>query len=112
MAWIELGIFGSIIIEHLQLTHAHIGRVSTAGIADRQTIVATCGNFDFQAHHKIRIFLGSEDGAALARLAGDRTVHDLIVVHRAFPSSEVLAIEDRDESIISDKRGAGEESKA
>jgi len=38
--------------------------------------------------------------AALALLADNRAVNDLVVVHRPGPAGEVLAVEDRGEAVL------------
>src|SRR6185295_3522853 len=53
-----------IVIKNLQLTHAHIGRVALAWIANRQTVIATGRELDFKTHYEVGVFLFGVDGAA------------------------------------------------
>src|SRR5205823_2974235 len=82
------GGFLIIIIEHLDLTHTHVGGIAFTGIADSQAVVAAWRQLELQARDIITEFFFSKNGAAFFRTAGDRAVLYLVVFQRAGPRSE------------------------
>ena len=103
----KLGIFLCGVVEHLQFAHAHVGGVALAGVPNSETIVAAFGQLDLQAHDKIVVAVLGVDGAAFAGLALDGAVGDLIVVNRAGPTGEILAVKEGLEAfLLSDRAEA------
>lgn len=92
--------FVVVVVEHLQLAHADVGRVSLTGISNSESIVSAGRNLEVQADDEIAVFRFGEDRATLARFAGDGSLRDFVVVDGAFPAGEVLAVEDADKTVL------------
>ena len=80
------------VVEDLQFTHAKVGRVALAGIADGEAVVAAGRQFDLQPRDEIGEFLLRVDRAAFLQLPHDRAVLHLIFLHRAGPAFEIFAV--------------------
>ena len=91
---VELRVLRRGVVEHLQFAHAGVGGVAFARVADREAVVAAGRQLELEARDEVRVLLLRVDGAALFRLAANRAVYDLVVVERARPAGEVLAVED------------------
>src|SRR5262249_7058839 len=95
LAWVEVGVLLGRIIEDLELAHADVGGVAIAGVADGQAVVAAGRQLYFQTGHEIAVLVLGVDGASLAWPADDGAILDLVLIHRAGPAGEILAVEYR-----------------
>ena len=103
----KLGIILCGVVEYLQFAHAHIGGVPFAGVTNGEAIVAAFGQFDLQPHDEVAIAVLGVDGTTFAGLALDGAVSDLVVVNRAGPTGEIIAVEERLEAfLLSDRAEA------
>ena len=82
-------------VENLQFAHPHVSRVAPARVPDRQPVVAGLGQLDLKSHHEITVLVLGEEVTTLALLATNGPVDDLVVVDRAGPAIESLAVENR-----------------
>src|SRR5260221_672846 len=87
-----------IIIEYLDFTHAFVGGVPVAWITNRQPVVASGRQLDLKPRDKISKLLFGVNCAALSWPASDSPLLHLIIIQRAGPAFEILAIEDRFET--------------
>ena len=82
-------------IEHLQFAHPGIGRLAGTGIANRQPVVTTGWQSEFEARDKIGILFFGEQCAPFAWFANDCAVCDGVTFDGPIPTSEVGSVEYR-----------------
>lgn len=90
---IELAVLGMLGIEHLQLGHARVSGIALAGIANRQSIVATGRQLELELGNKVLVLLLGVENTAMASFALDSAVHHVVVIYRAGPTFQRLAVE-------------------
>src|SRR5437870_4808381 len=88
LAWIQLGVHGMRVVQHLHFAHAGIGGVTLARIADGQAVVAAGWELVLDASDEVGVFILGVDDATLLRTTDDSTVLDLVVLQRPSPSAE------------------------
>src|SRR5262249_51229632 len=88
------------VVENLKLAHPGVRRVARARVADRQTVVATRRQAELHAGGEVGQLPVDVDDAPLAGLAADGTVNDFVVIGRAAPAGQRLAVEDRVETTV------------
>ena len=71
-----------------------VGGVTFAGITDCQAVVPARRKLEFNAGHEVGQFLVEVDRTAFVWLAAQHTVFDFIVLNRAGPTRQVVAVQD------------------
>ena len=95
---VELGVLRGRVVEDLELAHARCRRCRPCRGSGSPGRCCRRGEPELDAGGEVAVLLVVVEHAALARLAADGAVDDLVVVHRiAGPAVEGLAVEDRRE---------------
>src|SRR5262249_50297251 len=80
--------------------HSNIGGVALSGISNRQSVVATGWNLEFQASDEVTVLIVSVQDPAFFRFATNRSIGDFVVLDGTFPTVQGLPIKQRHKSVV------------
>ena len=98
LARIQLCVFLGRVVKNLQLAQSDVSCVAFARVSNRQTVVSSRRDFEFQSSDEVSQILVVIDRAASSLLAANSSVDDFVVFDRACPTVERFSVEDRRES--------------
>src|SRR5262249_786013 len=81
-----------IVVEHLQFAHPNVRRVPLSRIADRQSIIASGWQLEFQSDNEILILRFGVDRSTFARTTGDGAVLHLVLIDWSRPTLKIFAV--------------------
>ena len=101
LAWVEFATYlVVIVVEHLDFTHADIGRIAFSRVADAEAVIAADRNLNFGANGEVGEVILMVEVAALLGLTENRTINHFVLGDGAAPVGQVLAVEDGFEALV------------